>query len=224
MTAAPRRVSKRPAPGETQAGRETAARILKVTTRLLGERGYAGTSISAICEEGQVTAPSVYHLFGSKEGLLKAAIEDVAATWIEAQQRLYERASSAALDSAHALIESRIEILRQEMMQQPTVFRILYMMALERGHEDSEMLTTLRRVRAAFIADWDMVIRSLLPDRHPLLLRDGASLHLATLVLAIADGMFLSSQIEHDLHAVERLLDALRDLIMLAVDQQALPS
>ena len=203
-------------PGGTAVGRETAARILSVTKDLLGERGYAGTSLSAICDRADVRPPSIYYLFGSKDGLLRAVLEDVAAGWISAQQALYESARRQQ-EEPRAMLESRLEVVRRQMQEQPAVFRILYMQALERGHEDSATLATLRRVRSLFISDWECVIRDLLPPSHPWRDSPDSVRALASVVLATADGIFMSTQIEHDAASAERMIRELRHLLTLAL-------
>ncbi len=50
-------------------------RILDAAVRLMSARGYDGTSIAAIVGEAGLPASSIYWHFGSKEGVLLAAIE-----------------------------------------------------------------------------------------------------------------------------------------------------
>ena len=62
-----------PAPVE-QAGRE---RILAVAIRSFSEVGYDGTTTAAVAREAGVTQPLVHHHFGSKDGLWRAAMEEL---------------------------------------------------------------------------------------------------------------------------------------------------
>lgn len=48
---------------------------LCVAMHLFWQRGYAGTSIGALCEAIGIAAPSLYAAFGSKELLYRAALE-----------------------------------------------------------------------------------------------------------------------------------------------------
>ena len=50
-------------------------RIVEATQRLLRREGYAGTTIEAIAQEAQVSAPSVYAIFKSKTGILKELVD-----------------------------------------------------------------------------------------------------------------------------------------------------
>ena len=59
---------------ERQAG-DTRKRIAEAAQRLLRREGYAGTTIEAIAQEAQVSAPSVYAIFKSKTGILKELVD-----------------------------------------------------------------------------------------------------------------------------------------------------
>jgi len=53
----------------------TQERILDEAARLFAERGYAGTGVQDLCERSEVTKPTLYYHFGSKDGLLTALFE-----------------------------------------------------------------------------------------------------------------------------------------------------
>ena len=61
------------APAE-QAGRD---RILAVAIRSFSEAGYDGTTTAGVAREAGVTQPLVHHHFGSKDGLWRAAMEEL---------------------------------------------------------------------------------------------------------------------------------------------------
>lgn len=50
-----------------QAGLRTEAKILEATRELLGESGFEGTTLKAICDRAGIRAGSFYNLFGTKE-------------------------------------------------------------------------------------------------------------------------------------------------------------
>jgi AcrR family transcriptional regulator len=56
-------------------GRE---RVLDAAARLMADRGYAGTSISAICSASGLPPSSVYWHFRNKEGVLQAVLDRAA--------------------------------------------------------------------------------------------------------------------------------------------------
>jgi AcrR family transcriptional regulator len=59
---------------ERQAG-DTRQRIVEAAQHLLRRQGYAGTTIDAIAQEAQVSAPSVYAIFKSKTGILRELLD-----------------------------------------------------------------------------------------------------------------------------------------------------
>lgn len=50
-------------------------RILQKAMELFAERGYEATSVREICEAAGLTKPTLYHFFGSKEGVFRALVE-----------------------------------------------------------------------------------------------------------------------------------------------------
>lgn len=51
------------------------ARILRTALNLFSAKGYDGTSVREICEASGITKPTLYHFFGSKDGVFKALVE-----------------------------------------------------------------------------------------------------------------------------------------------------
>ena len=50
-------------------------RILLKALELFSERGYDATSVREICEASGITKPTLYHFYGSKEGVYRALVE-----------------------------------------------------------------------------------------------------------------------------------------------------
>lgn len=104
-------------------GARSRERILDAAETLMAVRGYAGTSISAICKESGLPASSVYWHFESKEGLLEAVMERGGARMLdeileayaapgtprERLQRLFDR--SAAVFDAQPREFQRLELM-----------------------------------------------------------------------------------------------------------------
>jgi AcrR family transcriptional regulator len=55
--------------------RRTKASVVDAARRLFDERGYAATTIEAISERSDTPQPTIYRLFASKLGILKAVID-----------------------------------------------------------------------------------------------------------------------------------------------------
>ena len=50
-------------------------RILQGALSLFSEKGYDATSVREICEASGITKPTLYHFFGSKEGVYRALVD-----------------------------------------------------------------------------------------------------------------------------------------------------
>ncbi len=53
--------------------RSTRARILQVTAKILFKNGEKAVNIREICDASKTTPPTIYRLFGSRNGLIMAA-------------------------------------------------------------------------------------------------------------------------------------------------------
>ncbi len=54
---------------------QTRRRVLEAAFRLFVERGYAGTTMTAVAEDAGVSPETIYLTFGGKRGLLEGVIE-----------------------------------------------------------------------------------------------------------------------------------------------------
>lgn len=61
--------------GKTEESPSAKERIIDCATELLGRDGYGGLSVSAVCKQAGVSAPTLYWHFGSKEGLLAEVLK-----------------------------------------------------------------------------------------------------------------------------------------------------
>lgn len=100
--------------------------ILDAAEKLMGEKGYAATPISAICKESGLPVGSVYHHFGNKAGILAevvsrgarrhfAAMADAARDESEPELRMrryYEQAPKLLIAHVH-IIRIMITTLQQ---------------------------------------------------------------------------------------------------------------
>jgi AcrR family transcriptional regulator len=50
-------------------------RILQKALELFSDKGYDATSVREICEAAGITKPTLYHFYGSKEGVYRAIVE-----------------------------------------------------------------------------------------------------------------------------------------------------
>ncbi len=103
---------------------DTRSRIVDVAARLLREQGPAAVTTRGVAEAAGVQAPTLYRLFGDKDGLLDAVAEHVMATYVSAKAATVAAASAAdvdPLDDLRAGWQMQIEF----GVRNPTLFRLL---------------------------------------------------------------------------------------------------
>jgi AcrR family transcriptional regulator len=174
-----------------ESANESRERILEAATRLMTKHGYAATSISMITKMSGLPASSTYWHFGSKEQLLGAVIESAAGNWLRGLKRWKD------LDGSPR--ERLGEMMRIGATDwsggRPAFLRLIFMIALETGGANQEVLETVRRVRKqvkrtfrrAFIDEYGEVDDPLTEEFAD---------RLASFCVAIADGVFIGGEID----------------------------
>ena len=66
-------------------GRDTRSKLVEVAAQLLREQGRAAVTTRAVAQAAGVQAPTIYRLFGDKEGLLNAVARHVFATYVASE-------------------------------------------------------------------------------------------------------------------------------------------
>lgn len=107
--------------------------ILEVATRLMAERGFDGTSLSAIADAVGVSKPTLLYHFPSKETLRLAVLDRLLSHWNEALPRLLLLAVKSGTDRFDALVAelvdffsadpNRARLLLREMLDRPEAMR-----------------------------------------------------------------------------------------------------
>jgi AcrR family transcriptional regulator len=104
--------------------------VLDAAERLMAEHGYDAATVAALVDEAGVPASSIYHYFGSKEGVLLAVMERGAERFFEALPIPDRRIGSQAEHLA-ALVEVAATLDRN-----PDFLRILVVMAAQPVNEE----------------------------------------------------------------------------------------
>src|SRR5262245_1221764 len=107
--------------------RRTKASVVEAARALFDERGYAATTIEAISERSDTPQPTIYRLFGSKLGILKAVI-DVAIVGDDEDVAMAERPQVRALladPDARQQLAGFAALLRDLMARTAPVHRLL---------------------------------------------------------------------------------------------------
>ena len=107
--------------------RRTRAAVVEAARRLFEERGYAATTIEAISEASDTPQATVYRLFGSKLGILKAVL-DVAIAGDHEDVAMLDRPrvqDLLATPDPHELLGRFATLLRDLMARTAPVHRLL---------------------------------------------------------------------------------------------------
>jgi AcrR family transcriptional regulator len=160
--------------------------VLDAAERLMAEHGYEAATLSRLVEEAGVPPSSIYHYFGSKEGVLLAVMERGAERFFEALPRLDRRVGSAA-GHLRALVEDTAATLERH----PDFLRILVVMAaqpIDAG--EGEVHAVVNRVREAALVR----LRTQMGIAFEIDREGRIADHLARFALAAFDGAFVAWQ------------------------------
>jgi len=160
--------------------------VLAAAERLIAQHGYAAVTVAALVEGAGVSPSSIYHHFGSKQGVVLAAMERSAERFFGELQVADERAGSEC-DRLRALVDAVAGALERN----PGFARSLVVLAAQSPSTgEREMHLVVRRVR-------ELVLPRLRHEMHVALGVDPAGVvadHLARFTLSafagavIADG------------------------------------
>lgn len=190
----------------TKRGNASREHILEAAIEVLKERGYAGLSISAVCDKVDIAPTSIYWHFGSKAGLMEAVIERIG---IHAH-RIRESVTGAGSDPT-ARLEQLIASIRDLVLEQP--FGSLTGVALlsEGRHATPELRATLKAARRKELEMAAGEIQAELGNDAPY------AESLATMITACANYAALVYRSEEDEAEVDRILEALRTVLQLII-------
>ena len=197
-------VSSTPRPGAAVTPNRRGARsreaVLDAAERLIGEYGYEAASVAALVEDAGVPASSVYHYFGSKEGVLLAVMERGAERYL-AEVPAFGRRIGSRQEHLRALVETAASLLERH----PDFLRILVVMATQpMGAGEGEVHRVVNRVR-------ELALRRLREQMEIVFALDpqsAAADHLARFALAAFDGAFVAHQ-SHRRVTIAELLEYL---------------
>jgi AcrR family transcriptional regulator len=181
-------------------------RILEAATELFSQQGYAGTGVDQLAARSGIAKTAIYYHFGNKAGLLAAALERAASTWIEGIDQASRQAGdwSSRLDSALAGMRALLE-------EKPWIFNLLQILAFEVAEEKPDIRETLqsivRQAREAIVAGMRDALGVEVPDA------EGA----ARVILGFLDGISLGLQIDPDATSLDEAFVELRRITTFAV-------
>ncbi len=122
-------------------GAQSRERILDAAVELIAERGYSATSVDALCRKAGIVKTALYWHFGSKEGLLAAALDRVSAEWIEeVQSTVYQTGRPMER------LERMLSGMRDILTRRPRHMRMLLSVLLERSEDDPDTRQAIQKI------------------------------------------------------------------------------
>jgi AcrR family transcriptional regulator len=159
--------------------------VLDAAERLIAEQGYEAATVAALVREAGIPASSIYHYFGSKEGVLLAVMERGAERFF-AELRDPEQRMGSQREHLRVLRDAVVATLERH----PDFLRILVVMTAQPRGAGDEVRRVVDRVR-------QVALRRLRAQMHLVFGVDAdgdAADHLARFWLAAIDGAFVAHQ------------------------------
>jgi len=182
--------------------------LLDAAIELIADGGYTATGVDAIARRSGVVKSALYWHFGSKDGLLIAALERTARDWV---------AEFEATVVIHAEPAQRLENLlghvRQLFFERPERVRLILSALIERGPENDEVREGVERIMNVMrdAISRGMRVLPIPPER----------VHgLATLTLQTLTGAFFDYFANPDPVLFEQRLKVIRKMVALFVQHE----
>lgn len=162
-------------------------RIMAAASELAKERGIAGATIARVCQRSGLPVSSVYWYFEDKDHLFAEVIRSSFAKWLVSVPRWDVSADTTIAEGLRRILGQATTTFAE----MPAFLRIGMQVVLETGEQNAktrEAYIDVRDQSRLMISAW---LTAFLPDDA------GADLaeDLASLVVALADGMIVGSQV-----------------------------
>ena len=177
---------RRPARRTRSNGDRSRERILDAATEVATERGYDGTTISAVSKASGLPPTSIYWHFTDKDDLIAAVIDRSYQRWVGALS-LPEGADAARWAGQ---IGTQVAKALQEA---PDFLRLGLKLALDRRPDERRAKRQFLQSRVTTFDHFAQLIRQIAPTLDA----DKVDL-LTTYLIAGADGLFIAGEIDDD--------------------------
>ena len=118
--------------------------VLDAAERLMADEGYEAATVARIVEEAGIPASSIYHYFGSKEGVLLAVLERGAQRFLDALPDGQPPPGPRA-----QRLRVLVAVIAATLERRPDFLRLLLALATQpRSAADGQVHATVNRVRA----------------------------------------------------------------------------
>ena len=180
--------------------------LLAAAIELIAEGGYNATGVDAIARRSGVVKSALYWHFGSKDGLLIAALERTAADWVRAVENAVVEEAVDPVTRLDRLIEGVYEIYTQR----PERIRLIMSALLERGATNEDVRNGVRRIFDLMRESLARGLMLALPAVEEERVRG-----LSALVLETLGGAFIDVCADPDLGHFEERLKWVRRMVLL---------
>jgi AcrR family transcriptional regulator len=170
--------------------------VLDAAERVMAEHGYEAATLARVVEEAGIPISSVYHYFGSKEGILLAVMERGADRFFADLPSLDRRAGRPAEHLA-TVMSAAVRALERH----PHFLRLLIVLAAQPAAGAGQVQAVIGRIRGQALQRLQVQIGLAFGDDP----HSPAIDELARFALAAIDGAFLACQADRGV-TLERLL------------------
>lgn len=164
-------------------GEASTARILDAAAQIAGERGFQGTSISAVSARSGLPASSIYWHFANKDELIAAVIDRSYQQWSAALDEPVEREHADGAEELAAVMRRVGETLEQF----PDFLRLGLLLILDRDPAEPTARAKFLAVRRTTADGSRRMYEGLFPD-----LATADLDRLVALTLVLSDGVFIA--------------------------------
>lgn len=191
-------------------GAESRRRLLEAAAELVGSGGYSHTSVDAIAKHAGVVKSALYWHFGSKNGLLLAALEHYTRNWVSEVQAAVEQSNDPV-----GRLDKLLAHVRNLIVNEPMSRRMVFSLLIERGQHDPEVRRAIADVfaglRAALTKGFGEVVPQVKTERLVVI---------TDAIVSLCDGIFLSYMAEPDVARLDAGLAETRRMVVLRVGHE----
>jgi AcrR family transcriptional regulator len=174
--------------------------VLDAAERVMAEQGFEAATLARVVDEAGIPMSSVYHYYGSKDGILVAVMERGAERFF-ADLPDWDRRIGRPAEHLATVLSTAARTLERH----PNFLRLLIVFAVQPpAHGHGEIEVVVARVRQLGLDRMREQIAIAFDDDPD----DAVTIRLARIALAIIDGAFVASQADRAV-TLEDLLEPL---------------